>query len=109
MWSVDISVKGVPKRFVDRIAVNEVSLMVYRGEIYGLFGPNGAGKTTLLSMIGWDDEPDSGEISIDGLNAFVPRVVWLPAWMRILADTFSATWAIDGIRFASSMELELLN
>jgi len=70
---VCLMVRDVSKRFGDRVAVDGVSFKVHGGEIYGLLGPNGAGKTTLLSMIAGILEPDSGEISIDGLNALNPR------------------------------------
>jgi len=70
---VCLVVKDVSKRFGDRVAVDEVSFTVHRGEIYGLLGPNGAGKTTLLSMIAGILEPDSGEISIDGSDALDSR------------------------------------
>ena len=70
---VCLMVRDVSKRFGDRVAVDGVSFKVHRGEIYGLLGPNGAGKTTLLSMIAGILEPDSGEISIDGLNALDPK------------------------------------
>ena len=70
---VCLMVKDVSKRFGDKAAVDEVSFKVHRGEIYGLLGPNGAGKTTLLSMIAGILEPDSGEISIDGLDALNPK------------------------------------
>ena len=50
----------------EKIAVNDVSLTVYEGEIYGLLGPNGAGKTTTLRMISTLISPDEGEILVAG-------------------------------------------
>ncbi len=49
-------------------AVRGVSLRVARGEIYGLLGPNGAGKTTAISMLIGLFPPDSGSITVDGLD-----------------------------------------
>jgi ABC-2 type transport system ATP-binding protein len=46
-----------------------ISLHVKRGELFGLLGPNGAGKTTLLKMLCTLTTPDSGSITIDGLDA----------------------------------------
>src|SRR5919109_113799 len=46
-------------------AVNDVSLQVGRGEIFGLLGPNGAGKTTTIRMILHIILPDKGEVLID--------------------------------------------
>jgi len=49
-------------------AVDDISLQVSDGEIFGIIGPNGAGKTTLLSSIEGLDEPTSGEITVLGLH-----------------------------------------
>ena len=49
-------------------AVRGVSLRVARGEVYGLLGPNGAGKTTAISMLIGLFPPDSGSITVDGLD-----------------------------------------
>ena len=58
----------VTRRFGSLTAVNDVSLQVSDGEIFGIIGPNGAGKTTLLSSIEGLDEPTSGEITVLGLH-----------------------------------------
>lgn len=50
-------------------AVNELSFCANKGEIFGLLGPNGAGKTTTLRMLATLIKPDSGNITIDGINA----------------------------------------
>lgn len=51
---------SVSKSFGGLKAVNEVSLQVDKGEIYGLIGPNGAGKTTFLNCVAGDYRPESG-------------------------------------------------
>ncbi len=51
-----------------RSALHDVNLEVRRGELLGLLGPNGAGKTTLLKMLATLLLPDSGKISIDGID-----------------------------------------
>lgn len=51
-----------------RIAVNGISFSTYQGEIFGLLGPNGAGKTTTLRCISTLIKPDSGTITIDGID-----------------------------------------
>ncbi len=65
-----ISVKNVSKTFTGRNssvkALDNVSLEIGQGTIFGLLGPNGAGKTTLISIMAGLILPDSGEISIDG-------------------------------------------
>jgi ABC-2 type transport system ATP-binding protein len=61
-----LEVKNVVKQYGDYTALNEVSLSVPQGSIYGLLGPNGAGKTSLIRIINQITMPDSGEIILDG-------------------------------------------
>ena len=64
--STILEVNKVVKKYVDYTALNEVSLTVPKGSIYGLLGPNGAGKTSLIRIINQITMPDSGEIILDG-------------------------------------------
>jgi putrescine transport system ATP-binding protein len=61
-----VEVERVSKSFGDFTAVNDVSLKVYKGEIFCLLGASGCGKTTLLRMLGGFETPSSGKIIIDG-------------------------------------------
>ncbi|GIZ08745.1 ABC transporter ATP-binding protein [Flavobacterium sp. UMI-01] len=61
-----LEVNKVVKQYGDYTALNEVSLSVPKGSIYGLLGPNGAGKTSLIRIINQITLPDSGEIILDG-------------------------------------------
>lgn len=61
-----IEVKGVSKSYGKKIALDNLSLEVEKGDIFGLLGPNGAGKTTLIRMINQITTPDSGEILFGG-------------------------------------------
>ncbi len=63
-----IRIERVTKRFGDFVAVNDVSLNIYRGELFCLLGGSGCGKTTLLRMLAGFEEPSSGKIFIDGLD-----------------------------------------
>jgi ABC-2 type transport system ATP-binding protein len=56
------------KSYGDNHAVKGLSLQVARGEVFGLLGPNGAGKTTTISMLTGLFPPDSGSITVDGLD-----------------------------------------
>ena len=58
---------SISKSFGDFKALNEVSIAVPKGSIFGLLGPNGAGKTTLIRIINQITMPDSGEVLLDGL------------------------------------------
>jgi len=64
--STILEVNKVVKKYGDYTALNEVSLIVPKGSIYGLLGPNGAGKTSLIRIINQITMPDSGEIILDG-------------------------------------------
>lgn len=61
-----LEVNEVVKKYGDYTALNEVSLSVPKGSIYGLLGPNGAGKTSLIRIINQITLPDSGTILLDG-------------------------------------------
>jgi ABC-2 type transport system ATP-binding protein len=63
-----LSVRGLSKRFGERVAVDGVSFGIASAQIYGLLGPNGAGKTTSISMIAGILARDAGEITIDGIS-----------------------------------------
>ncbi|WP_026755602.1 ABC transporter ATP-binding protein [Sediminibacter sp. Hel_I_10] len=57
---------NVSKNFGDFKALNQVSISVPKGSIFGLLGPNGAGKTTLIRIINQITMPDSGRVILDG-------------------------------------------
>ena len=57
---------SIVKRFVNHTALDDVSISVRQGRIFGLLGPNGAGKTTLIRIINHITAPDSGEVIFDG-------------------------------------------
>ena len=61
-----IEVKYLVKKYDDNIAVDNISLSIEEGEIYGILGPNGAGKSTAISLICSLLFPNSGEIKILG-------------------------------------------
>ncbi|WP_029038001.1 ABC transporter ATP-binding protein [Salinimicrobium xinjiangense] len=58
--------ENVSKRFGDFTALNNISLEIPRGSIFGLLGPNGAGKTTFIRIINQITMPDSGRMLLDG-------------------------------------------
>ena len=61
-----LEVKNISKSFYRKIALDDVSITVNSGEIFGLLGPNGAGKTTLIRIINRIIEPDKGHIRFKG-------------------------------------------
>jgi ABC-2 type transport system ATP-binding protein len=69
-----IELQNVTKRFTNVVAVNDLSLKVPKGSIYGFIGPNGSGKTTTIRMIMNILYPDSGNILIDGKSRHGSRI-----------------------------------
>lgn len=65
-----LSIRGLAKRFGDKIAVNGVDLEVPAGSFFGLVGPNGAGKTTTLSMATGLLRPDHGQALVHGVDVW---------------------------------------
>lgn len=64
-----VVVKNITKTFDDgRVAVNDVSFSIYKGELFSLLGRSGCGKTTLLRMLAGFETPTSGRIFIDGAD-----------------------------------------
>lgn len=62
-----IEVKGLYKKFKSIVAVDNIDLNVYRGDVFGFLGPNGAGKSTTIRMLLSLIKPNSGSIKIFGL------------------------------------------
>ena len=76
-----IKINGIRKAFANHVALDDVSMDIPRGKVFGLLGPNGAGKTTLIRIINRITAPDSGEICFDGhpfTAADVARIGYLP-------------------------------
>ena len=71
MDEVVVRLESVSKRFGHILAVNGLSLEIYRGEVFGLLGPNGAGKTTTVRMICGLLRPTSGRVLVLGYE--MPR------------------------------------
>jgi ABC-2 type transport system ATP-binding protein len=65
-----IKVSNVTKKYPARLAVNDISFEVARGEIVGFLGPNGAGKTTTMRMLTGYLEANAGEIEVAGFNLY---------------------------------------
>ena len=63
-----VQIKGLTKKFGDIIAVDNVDLDIYQGELFCLLGGSGCGKSTLLRMLAGFEYPEAGTISIDGMD-----------------------------------------
>jgi ABC-2 type transport system ATP-binding protein len=61
-----IEIRGLSKRYGDRIAVDDLSFTIRPGHVTGFLGPNGAGKTTTMRVILGLDSPSAGSVTVDG-------------------------------------------
>jgi ABC-2 type transport system ATP-binding protein len=68
-----LEITGLRKRYGQKIAVDDVSLSVREGEIFGLLGPNGAGKTTTVECAEGLRRPDGGTVRVFGIDPYRDR------------------------------------
>ncbi len=76
-----LSIKNIVKQYADYKALDDVSLEIEKGKIFGLLGPNGAGKTSLIRIINQITAPDSGTVFFEGqkLNpSHIEKIGYLP-------------------------------
>ena len=76
-----LSIRNIVKQYAGHRALNDVSLEVESGQIFGLLGPNGAGKTSLIRIVNQITAPDSGEIYFNGEKldqSHIGRMGYLP-------------------------------
>lgn len=76
-----LKIKNIVKQYATHRALDDVSLQVEKGKIFGLLGPNGAGKTSLIRIITQITAPDSGEVLFNGerLNVeHISQIGYLP-------------------------------
>ena len=76
-----LQAKGLTRRYKDKVALNNFSINIPHGSIYGLLGPNGAGKTTFIRIVNQITAPDSGTILLNGeplTNKTIGQVGYMP-------------------------------
>jgi ABC-2 type transport system ATP-binding protein len=78
-------ISGLFKAFGQKVAVNDLSLVVPKGSLCGLVGPNGAGKTTTLSMVTGLLRPDHGRVLVEGVDVWADPPA-AKALMGVLPD-----------------------
>lgn len=81
LFTMMLQIKNIVKQYAKHRALDDVSMEIEKGSIFGLLGPNGAGKTSLIRIINQITAPDSGEIFIEGerLNpSHIGRIGYLP-------------------------------
>ncbi|HEX3012894.1 MAG TPA: ATP-binding cassette domain-containing protein, partial [Methanobacterium sp.] len=95
MTEYAIEMKNLTKKFGDFTAVNDLSLTVKEGEIFGFLGPNGAGKSTTIRMLCTLAQPTSGSAKVAGYDlikdsARVRENIGLVAEKMIMYDRLTA-------------------
>ena len=73
--------RNIIKKYENHLALDDVSISIPKGSIYGLLGPNGAGKSTLMKIINQITAPDCGEVFLNGerlQRKHISRIGYLP-------------------------------
>lgn len=90
-----IQLRGVTKRFGQQIVLDNVSIEVSPGQVYGLLGPNGAGKSTIIKILVGLMKPNGGDVQVFGMGVledhsrvkerigYVPELQRIYQWMRV--------------------------
>lgn len=100
-----LKIKGVSKSFGDKLAVDNISLDIKQGEVFGLLGPNGAGKSTTIKMITGILKPGEGDIFLDDFsitknNIEAKRLI---GYVPDSPDMFLGLRGIDYLAFITSV------
>jgi ABC-2 type transport system ATP-binding protein len=99
-----LALRALTKRF-DRPAVDGLDLTIAAGEFYALLGPNGAGKTTTLRMVTGLLRPDSGSISVFGVDALADPVAAkrIMAWLSEEPMIYDKLTAFEYLEFVAGL------
>src|SRR5919112_6648948 len=93
-----VEVRNLRKTYGEKVAVDDVSFSVARGEIFGVLGPNGAGKTTTVESIAGLRTPDAGTITVldrDPRDPELRRLVGVQLQESQLAEKMTAGEALE--------------
>ena len=94
-----VEVEGVTKRFGAQPALDDVTLRIRRGEVYGILGPNGAGKTTLIRSLVGLIVPDSGTVTVLGRRMPSLDILARVGYMTQQAALYPDLSAAENVRF----------
>jgi ABC-2 type transport system ATP-binding protein len=99
-----LAVRGLTKRF-ERPAVDGLDLIVRPGEFYALLGPNGAGKTTTLRMVAGLLRPDTGSVSVLGVDALKDPVAakQIMAWVSDEPMIYEKLTPLEYLEFVAGL------
>ena len=86
-----LEIRNLTKSFDGQHAVDDVSLTIYKGEIFALLGASGCGKSTLLRMLAGFEQPTAGQIMLDGVDlSSVPPYQTSACGFFFSASTFAS-------------------
>ena len=94
-----VEVEGVSKRFGAQPALDDVTLRIRRGEVYGILGPNGAGKTTLIRSLVGLIVPDGGTVTVLGRRMPSLDILARVGYMTQQAALYPDLSAAENVRF----------
>ena len=94
-----VEVEGVSKRFGMQPALDDVTLRIRRGEVYGILGPNGAGKTTLIRSLVGLIVPDGGTVTVLGRRMPALDILARVGYMTQQAALYPDLSARENVRF----------
>jgi heme ABC exporter ATP-binding subunit CcmA len=100
-----IRLENLTKLYGSFVAVDDISLEVKAGELFGLLGPNGAGKTTLLRLCATAIRPSYGSLAIDGIDVQEhPELIrGRAAYLSHATGHYDDLTALENLRFAATM------
>jgi ABC-2 type transport system ATP-binding protein len=98
-----ISINSISRSFGKLLAVDNFSVNIPQGEIFGLLGPNGAGKSTIISMMSGQLAPSSGELLIDGRSPIERRVKRIMGVSPQSLAMYEELTAMDNLEFFGAL------
>src|SRR5215469_2091772 len=96
-----LEITGLRKQYGRKVAVDDLSLRVAEGEIFGILGPNGAGKTTTVECAEGLRRPDGGRVRVFGIDPYTDRA----AARRIVGAQLQETQLPDKLTVAEAVSL----
>lgn len=98
-----IEIKNLSKTYNDQRVVDDLSLVVPRGSIFGFLGPNGAGKTTTMKMLVGINSPDSGSMMIDNGSPLDPKTRQGIGFMPEEPHFYGQLTGLEFLKFTNSL------
>ena len=100
-----LEIKKVTKKYGQKTAIKDISLVVNEGEIFGFVGPNGAGKTTLIKSVVGIHEFDQGDILIEGISIKQNEITYKKklAYIPDNPDLYENLKGIDYLNFIADI------